>query len=208
VKPGVKIQFSAKELRLINDTSFLLSKRVITEKTCNLLHGLKETLAASPIHRTFPFPAGTDFHQGKITRGENLKGLPYLVLDFPRLFEQDNIFAFRTMFWWGNYFSFTLHLKGKALKQFGEPLLKNLSKQKKKDLLVYLGEDEWEHDLSNEGYVPYSKELNEIIQKQGFLKLSRKIAVSDFEKLNTEGLKTYNLLLSPSVIARVPQGLL
>lgn len=180
----------------MNDVSFLLSKRVITEKTCNLLHGLKETLEASPIHHAFPFPVGTDFHQGKITRGENLKGLPYLVLDFPRLFEKDNIFAFRTLFWWGNYFSFTLHLQGKSLKQFRETLLENLSKHKKRDFLVYIGKDEWGHDLSDAGYVPYSKELNEIIRKQGFLKLSRKIAVKNFEKLNAEGLKTYNLLLS------------
>ena len=118
------------------------------------------------------------------------------MLDFPRLFEQDNIFAFRTLFWWGNYFSFTLHLQGKSWKQFREPLLENLSKQKKKDVLIYMGEDEWEHDLSNEGYIPYSKELNDIIRKQRFLKLSRKIAVDDFGKLNGEGLKTYNLLLS------------
>lgn len=192
----VKIQFSANELHLMNDVSFLLTKRMITDKVCDLLHNLKETLAQSPVHKQFPFPAGTDFLTGKISKGENLKGLPYVVLDFPRLFERENIFTFRTMFWWGNYFSFTLHLKGESWKQFSEPLLANLSEQNKEALFVYLGEDEWEYDLSDERYFPYSKQLNEIIRKQGFLKLSRKIAIDDFEKLNAEGLKTYNFLFS------------
>lgn len=179
----------------MNDVSFLLAKRAITDKVCDLLHAFRETLAQSPVHKKFPFPAETDFHSGKIARGENLKGLPYVVLDFPRLFEQENIFAFRTMFWWGNYFSFTLHLKGIALRQFRKHLLANLAVQQPRPLLVYLGENEWEHDLADAGYAPYKPEHNQLLRKRDVIKLSRKIPVNDFEKLNHEGLSAYNQFL-------------
>jgi hypothetical protein len=49
---------------------------------------------------------------GKISRGENYQLLPYIILDYPSYFSRNNIFAVRTMFWWGNFFSITLHLSG------------------------------------------------------------------------------------------------
>ena len=48
----------------------------------------------------------------KIAKGENYLQLPYVLLDYPRCFDKENIFAIRTMFWWGNFFSITLHLSG------------------------------------------------------------------------------------------------
>lgn len=179
----------------MNDVSLLLAKRAITEKVCDLLQQVKETLAHSPAHAAFPFPENTDFLTGKISRGENLKGLPYVVLDFPRLFEQENIFAFRTMFWWGNYFSFTLHLKGRALRQFKKNLLSNLAAQQPRDVLVYVGENEWEHDLAEQGYVSYKPELNVLLHKRDVMKLSRTIALGDFQRLNVEAESAYTLFL-------------
>ena len=40
----------------------------------------------------------------KISRGEQYLGLPYVMLDYPRIFSKENVFAIRTFFWWGNYF--------------------------------------------------------------------------------------------------------
>ena len=48
----------------------------------------------------------------KISKGENM-GLPWVMLDYPRLFGQEDVLAIRTMFWWGHCFSVTLHLKGR-----------------------------------------------------------------------------------------------
>ena len=56
--------------------------------------------------------------KGRIFRGENYKLLPYMVLDYPRQFSKESIFTFRSMFWWGNGFSFTLHLQGHAWEHF------------------------------------------------------------------------------------------
>ena len=49
-------------------------------------------------------PRGENAYSGKISRGENYRGLPYLILDYPAYFSQKDIFAFRTMFWWGHFF--------------------------------------------------------------------------------------------------------
>jgi len=54
----------------------------------------------------------------KISRGENYLGLPYLVLDYPRLFRPDAVLAIRTFFWWGHFFSSTLQLSGGYKTEF------------------------------------------------------------------------------------------
>jgi len=54
----------------------------------------------------------------RISKGENYKGLPWVVLDYPRCFGRDDVLAVRTLFWWGHYFSVTLHLKGSYKEMF------------------------------------------------------------------------------------------
>ena len=69
----------------------------------------------------------------KLSKGENLNGLPYRVMDFPRIFKQEDVFAIRTLVWWGKQISVTLHLKGKYLKQFKLPLISSLATLKSKE---------------------------------------------------------------------------
>ena len=60
----------------------------------------------------------------KISKGENYNGLPYVMFDYPRFFTKENVFAVRTFFWWANYFSVTLHLKGEYKEMFAETIFK------------------------------------------------------------------------------------
>ena len=55
---------------------------------------------------------GEKYGSPKISKGENYRGLPYVMLDYPRLFGREEVLAIRTFFWWGHGFSVTLHLKG------------------------------------------------------------------------------------------------
>ena len=52
----------------------------------------------------------------KITRGENYQLLPYVILDYPRCFQKEQVFAIRTMFWWGKGISITLHVSGNVAR--------------------------------------------------------------------------------------------
>ncbi len=107
---GAKIQLSSSELELVTDTSWILTKNSIIERLVQGLAGLSE--AYRPIWEGAVLPGGPYPSSPKISKGENYKGLPWIVLDYPRLFGREDVLAVRTLFWWGHYFSVTLHLKG------------------------------------------------------------------------------------------------
>ena len=41
----------------------------------------------------------TELKNGRVFKGEYYRDLPFVTLDFPRIFEKENVFAYRTMFW-------------------------------------------------------------------------------------------------------------
>src|ERR1700694_4525035 len=88
----------------------------------------------------------------KISRGENYLGLPYLVLDYPRQAAGDGLFFIRTMFWWGHYFSSTLHLSGLYTERFREAIA--FSYQKLGDYSAGIGQDPWVHHFGEGNYRP------------------------------------------------------
>ncbi|RYG23967.1 MAG: hypothetical protein EOO01_43830, partial [Chitinophagaceae bacterium] len=106
-----KLQLSAEELAMVGDSHWLLTKNSIMQKAY-LLFG--EAAASLQSALAGESGQGAEFFlpSPKIAKGENYKGLPYVMLDYPRHFGKEDIFAFRTMFWWGNFLSFTWHLKG------------------------------------------------------------------------------------------------
>ncbi|HMH20736.1 MAG TPA: hypothetical protein VK563_03120 [Puia sp.] len=94
----------------------------------------------------------------RISKGENYKGLPWVVLDYPRYFGRDHVFAVRTLFWWGNYFSVTLHLKGNYKAMFLPVIRENLSLLDGAGFMICVSDDEWRHELGQDNYQPLSVE--------------------------------------------------
>ena len=135
----------------------------------------------------------------KISRGENYKGLPWLVLDNPRHFQHNNIFAIRTMFWWGNFFSITLHVSGNNKNDLLKNLTQNASLLAKNDFYIYNGTKEWEHDIDPDSYKKLSAinedELQKIISTNSFLKLAIKFTVESLEAVEDKLLRNYELLI-------------
>ncbi|MFL5738611.1 MAG: hypothetical protein ACJ75B_00230 [Flavisolibacter sp.] len=86
----------------------------------------------------------------KISRGENYLGLPWLILDYPRTTSSNSIFFIRTMFWWGKFFSSTLHLSGQYKMQF-EKLVIN-SFEKLAEFYLGVSEDPWVHHFETSNY--------------------------------------------------------
>jgi hypothetical protein len=82
------------------------------------------------------------------------------VLDYPRIFTEEDVFAFRTLFWWGNYLSFTLHLKGKYLPPVITEILP--SKNTQSNLYYSINGNEFNHNVHSEDYkslpTPFTKE--------------------------------------------------
>src|SRR4051812_8041543 len=105
-----KVQLSPEELRLVQNTEWILTKREIIKKIYDLFGEVHNVMRKEISENPDLFPQNIIGRSGKISKGENYRGLPYLILDYPASFERDNAFALRTMFWWGNFFSVTLHL--------------------------------------------------------------------------------------------------
>src|SRR5215203_7212012 len=107
-----KIQFLPAEMELVSSPDIILTKNAILQKIKSFYEELQIKQQNVLQKFSFQLPADVLKISPKISRGENYKGLPWLVLDNPRYFQHNNIFAIRTMFWWGNFFSITLHLSG------------------------------------------------------------------------------------------------
>lgn len=66
------------------------------------------------------WPADTLLTGAKISKGEYLEGLPYMVLDFPRALKGSSKMLFRTLFWWGKGWSCIGYTEGEyAHKAWG-----------------------------------------------------------------------------------------
>ncbi|NJO02163.1 MAG: hypothetical protein HC880_11165 [Bacteroidia bacterium] len=132
-----------KELAYLQDQDFLPAKLRLMDRLGKELADLQAQLRTHIVQSALHFPAGTDLITGKISRGENYLNLPYLVLDFPRLINPENIFALRTMFWWGHEFSCTLHLQGLALDHYRNALLENLPQWRGKQIYLSVHQHPW-----------------------------------------------------------------
>src|SRR5580700_4684754 len=100
-----KIRLSVEELELVENAEWILTKNRIIDKVQNLF-GILAVKMKTELE-TISLPDEPLQTNPKISKGENYNGLPYVILDYPRLFSKENVFAIRTMFWWGNYFSVT-----------------------------------------------------------------------------------------------------
>ena len=113
-----KIQLSPEETELVQNTEWILNKHIITKKVYDMFGDLSLLLKNEAEVNSYLFPPNIQSQSGKISKGENYQLLPYVILDYPAFFGKDKIFAVRTMFWWGNFFSVTLHLSGIYKQQF------------------------------------------------------------------------------------------
>jgi len=170
-----KIRLSSKEMELVTNADWILTKNTIIEKAKNLFGELQEMMTEDLgrvlTHNYTKVPP-------KISKGENYRGLPYLILDYPRLFEKENIFAIRTMFWWGNFFSITLHMAGSYKKQDEEKCIQAYPVFRDNDFFICINKEQWEHHFDPSNYALVKNlsqmEWKKIISENSFIKIANK----------------------------------
>lgn len=188
--------FSADEKLALKDEGFFRVKKAVFEKISLLMAQLKDDCTEKI--NSHPFvPSEAKLQAGKITRGENLDGLPFMVLDFPRSFGNENIFAFRTLFWWGRLISFNMHLGGKFKEQFSEIVIAHLKKDLPNNMWWYHNGYPWNHDFAEENYFLITAKNIDTIKtdNRNFLKVSTKLSLEEVEKFMEEGIKAYENFL-------------
>ncbi|HUR65633.1 MAG TPA: hypothetical protein VMZ03_04720 [Chitinophagaceae bacterium] len=180
-----KIRLSPKEMDLVTNAEWILTKNSILQKIAELLGQFQSQY--SQILETLPeLPEEVRGTGPKISKGENFRGLPYLVLDYPRRFDQQDVFAVRTLFWWGNFFSITLHLSGKYKKAFEGKIISSLPLLRQKDFFLCINEDQWQHHFEKDNYLPLHILNDEAVQKhleeRSFVKIASRLSLEEWDK--------------------------
>jgi hypothetical protein len=192
------INLSGQELTLVNNSEWLLMKNNIIDKVYLLMGNLQERLDKKIIAASAIIPQESKVAGPKIAKGEKYKGLPYVMLDYPRFFSKKNIFAFRSLFWWGHYFSCTLHLTGSYQEHFSASLKNHFLFLSQHEFYITSGKEEWTHDLEEETYIFLpdisEKDYLQILTESAFLKISKKFPLEIWGNFIDEAILTYSQL--------------
>ena len=204
------LTFTDEELEAIHNQRFFEVKNSVTTKIFQLFGELEKELINKVTKLPFFLDNSIELKEtGKIFKGENYRLMPYTILDCPRIFTTDNIFAFRSMFLWGNEFSFTLHLQGKSLERFKENINKNISNLLQNDFFICINDTPWEYSFDKKNYISldelnnsttqqlnHPNQLNHLIQHNSFLKFSRRLELKEYNSLVTYGMDTFEMLMN------------
>jgi len=194
---GTKIILSADELSAVMDRSFFEKKSRITNKIYEAFAQVVKTANEQKIFSGIVFPQGTDFSTGKISKGENYIGLPYLLLDFPRNFKGDDCIAIRTMLWWGNFISSTLLISGAKTSAGKKSVIRHLSLLSEMKTWICIHESPWLHHFDADNYQPIhkleKKEVAMMLESVTFVKLARKIPLRSINRLEMFTLDSFKL---------------
>lgn len=182
------------------DTRFFTVKRRIGAKVQGRLQTLYEHLRARPPQDSPNFPVPWWAKGGKISRGENYHGLPYLVLDYPRHFARPDVAAVRTLFWWGHGYSQTLHLQGAPLDHLRAPLLRHLGTIRASNCWVGVHPSPWEHHYGPDNYRPAAHfttaALDEHLRTHPFVKLHARLPLPESDGVVAFGEATFECFRS------------
>ena len=202
-------RFTPAERKALHNKDFFYIKASATKKIDILLAGVRDEIKSEIKKKKLLFPEEADASAGKIFKGENYAGLPYMVLDFPKYFTKESVFSFRTMCWWGNFFSFTLHLQGKALEEYRAGLTPSVPARagkgeggihflKKRNINICVNNNPWQYHFEKDNYIPVDKlsdrELEKILLEKEFIKISRKIPLKDYKTIVNFATKTFQYL--------------
>ena len=182
---GTKVMLSVSELAMANDKHIILTKQAIIEKAVALFNE-QIPIISNYYREVVMHDAALIAAVPKISKGENYNGLPYVVMDFPATFSKENIFALRTMFWWGNFISITLHLKGSYKNMYAAKILKSLLSVA--DLYISVGENEWQHHFEETNFRKSSSITNDFklqIQRCNFFKVAVKYELQHWNMMQS-----------------------
>ncbi len=180
-----KITLSERELNLVCNTEWILTKHIIIEKVYQLFGTTANSMQDFINYYPNILPMVIRESNAKISRGENYRQLPYVMLDYPRYFTKDSTLAIRTFFWWGNFFSITLQLSGGYKDKLLPVLTKSFSYLQSRDYWLCVHADPWHHHFDEDNYVSLKNftenEFLSTINCEPFLKIAKKLPLEQWD---------------------------
>lgn len=189
-----KVSLSPFEFDLVSDPNWLLVKNNIIEKVYERFGALSsefQALLAQPV-----LPETVTAISPKIARGEKYEGLPWLMLDYPRKFSNGDIFAIRTFFWWGHFFSITLQLSGSYMHAYLPRITNAFEAGLLNDAFISCGADAWQHHFRADNMLPISDALLKRAAEIGFLKIGFNIPIKEWDDADVFLLDRFKRLLN------------
>jgi len=191
-----KIHLSSAEIELIQNAEIILTKNRVLEKMRALLEQVQE--------KQIEFVSSNHLDKEmfkispKISKGENYLGLPYLILDYPRFSSENNFFFIRTMFWWGNFFSCTLHLSGNSKEKFNQKIKNSFFQLS--HYFISVSNDQWVHHLGESDYREIKSmtknEFDESCNNFNHIKIAGKHPLNEWQNAPSELFENWKLFLS------------
>ena len=176
---NTNVKLSENEMELVQDSAIILTKNRVIEKVYGLFgevsHTVQLQLESKKANHSF-----LDISP-KIYKGEQYQQLPYVLLDYPRYFTKQHVFAIRCFFWWGNFFSISVCLKGIPLEKSLTALLNKRHELIQQEWMVYLGKDEWLQDFVKDDYAMFANITDSQLTALPFLRLSKKIPLKNWD---------------------------
>jgi hypothetical protein len=195
---NTNLEFSKTEYDVITNSDFILTKNRIVKKIYTLYGELADEYKNLLNEYSSYLPNEIFSITPKIYKGEQYKGLPYVMLDYPRLFSKTNVFAIRSFFWWGNYFSITLQLSGIYLEKYADNVVDFINDKNNKDWYFGVHESEWEHHFEKDNYIriyELSKESFANLKSRGFIKIAKKLSLEGWKIADKFFIEEYKILL-------------
>lgn len=160
------------------NAEIILTKNTVIKKTVALLAGVQEQLmTANRQHQFSSTP--------KISKGENYLGLPYVVLDYPRVAGGEGLLFIRSMFWWGHFFSSTLQVSGLYKEENELKLAAAYDILAAGHYFVGVGKDPWQHHFEASNYrkiADFSHEdFYQVLQQQPYIKIAARWPLSAWD---------------------------
>ncbi len=192
--------FSKEEFELLSDPIFFKQKANITSAIVSILGKTNEELETNKEVQQLIADFNLPHSRAKISKGENYLGSPWQILDYPRVFKQTNVFAFRTLVWWGNFYSCTLHLSGEYFNQLADLIFERFAILKNKHVFICVNDKQWEHHFETTNFRLLSEvwnndALQKKIREQMFIKLSCKFPLTAIGDIENNALATFKLFL-------------
>jgi hypothetical protein len=194
-----KIIFSTPELELMKNAEIILTKNIVMQKMKHLLEEVQNELYHSANHIKTGVSKNIFSIPPKVSKGENYAGLPYLVLDYPRKFEADNIFAIRSFFWWGNFYSTALHLAGEEKRNNLTNIITSYNQFSAEGYYIGVNPDPWQHHFEKDNYQAIkelsAEEFAEKCNTYNHIKIGKKWSLDDVQSANEKIKISWKFLL-------------
>ncbi len=204
MRSSANVSLSAFEKELVMDANWILTKNNIIQKVFALFGQVSEACLLHPVLKLLPNEITAT--APKISKGENYEGLPYVMLDYPRCFSKEDVFAIRTFFWWGNFFSITLHLKGKYKRQYKQVIADAIKAGELKNAWINVSDHEWMHHFQNNNMCPVDVMDANTLKAKELLKLAYKLDLKEWDNAEEFLFKAFDQYMQILRISRCQGG--